>query len=111
MCTSFQCLFSAFRLLHSLLQLGQVLIVCARGALAGGASSSSELLGPPEPTPPSGAATGSACQDGRWVALPWGLYSARLPWGLLLLFWDPSVVFSSSTYAIRSRVLEDPLYT
>ena len=73
MCTSFQCLFSTLRLWHTFSLMGQVLVFGKRGVFACEASFSPKLLGPPQPLSSSRAVTGSACGEGRLVALPWGL--------------------------------------
>ena len=73
MCTSFRCLFSTLRLRHNFPQVGHGLVFGKLGGLDCEASFSPEPLGPPKPISSSGAVTGSACGEGRLVALPWGL--------------------------------------
>ena len=73
MCTSFQCLFSTLRLRHTFPQVGHYLVFGGLGGLDCAAFFSPELLGPPKPISSSEVVTGSACGEGRLVALPWGL--------------------------------------
>ena len=53
-CTSFLCLFSILRLLHTFPQVGQILVFVELGGLDCEASFSPELLGPPSLSLPPG---------------------------------------------------------